>query len=92
MIYTSSELQQIEELAMLYIKPSEMSILLGVPEGEFKADIATPEHPARRAYIKGKLGQKLQVHQQMAELARVGSPLALEQSQKALLDMEDDEL
>ncbi len=92
MIYTDNELQQIENLATLYIKPTEMAVLLGVPEAEFKSDITTPEHPARRAYIKGKLGQKLEVHRQMAELARVGSPLALEQSQKALLDMEDDEL
>lgn len=92
MTYTGNELRQIEELATLYIKPTEIAILLGVPEAVFKSDIATPEHPARRAYVKGKLGQKLEVHKQMAELARVGSPLALEQSQKALLDMEDDEL
>lgn len=92
MIYTDNELQQIENLATLYIKPTEIAVLLGVPEADFKRDIATPEHPARRAYIKGKLGQKLEVHKQMAELARVGSPLALEQSRKALLDMEDDEM
>ena len=69
-----------------------MAIHLGVPELEFKQDIKTPDHPARIAYINGKLSQKIEVQTQMATLARVGSPLALEMSKKALLDMEDDEL
>lgn len=54
-------------------------------------DINTPGTPAYKAYLKGKISQKIEVQKQMAILARVGSPLALEQSQKALLDMEDDE-
>ena len=57
----------------------------------FKADINCDGNPARNAYIRGKLSQKLEVRKQMAMLARVGSPLAIEMSEKALLDMEDDE-
>ncbi len=69
-----------------------MAIRLGVSELKFKQDIKTPEHPARIAYINRKISQKIEIHKNMATLARVGSPLALEMSKKALLDMEDDEL
>ena len=58
---------------------------------DFTYDINCEGHAARAAYIRGKLSQKLEVRKQMAMLARVGSPLAIEMSEKALLDMEDDE-
>jgi hypothetical protein len=91
MKYTTEQLTQIEELAALYIKPSEIAIMLEVDEESFKSDIAFEGHEARIAYIKGKLQQKLKTRKQMAALAAVGSPVALEMSEKALLDMEDDE-
>lgn len=91
MRYSEEQLKQIEELAGLYTRPTEIAIYLGVNEGMFKADINCDGNPARNAYIRGKLSQKLEVRKQMAMLARVGSPLAIEMSEKALLDMEDDE-
>ena len=92
MIYTPEQLEKIEQFAQLYTKPSEIAIYLDIPESVFKADIAAEGHLARRAYIRGKLSQKLEIRKQMAALARVGSPMAIEMSEKALLDMEDDEL
>ena len=91
MTYTKEQLAQIEELAQLYTRPSEIAIYLDLPEEEFKSDINSEGHPARKAYIRGKLAQKLAIRKQMATLARVGSPAAIEMSEKALLDMEDDE-
>ncbi len=91
MKYSPAQLEKIEQFAQLYTKPSEIAIYLDVPEEEFKADIASEGHPARKAYIRGKLSQKLEIRKQIATLARVGSPAAIEMSEKALLDMEDDE-
>lgn len=91
MIYSQEQLQVIEQMASLYITPTEIAVTLDVPELELKADIASVDHPARRAYLKGKLSQKIEIRKQMAMLARVGSPAALEMSERALLDMEDDE-
>ena len=91
MRYTAEQLTIIEQMAALYIKPSEIAITLDLPEEEFKSDIAMTDSPARKAYQKGKLSQKIEVRKQMAMLARVGSPLALEMSERAMLDMEDDE-
>lgn len=91
MTYSPEQLETIEQLAQFYTKPSEIAIYLDVSEEEFKIDIASDGHPARKAYIKGKLTLKLEIRKQMATLARVGSPAAIEMSEKALLDMEDDE-
>lgn len=55
MKYSQEQLTKIEQFAMLYTKPSEIAIFLDVPEEEFKADINSEGHPARKAYIKGKL-------------------------------------
>lgn len=91
MKYSEKQLTDIERLAQLYTRPSEIAIYLDVPEIEFKTDINIDGHPARKAYVRGKLSQKLEIRKQMAMLARVGSPAAIEMSEKALLDMEDDE-
>lgn len=91
MTYTPEQLAKIEELAALYIRPSEIAVMLDLHEEMFKADISMADSPGRRAYLRGKLAQKLEIRRQMALLARVGSPLALEMSERALLDMEDDE-
>ena len=49
------------------------------------------DSPANRAYYSGKNSTKLLLRKQEMELAKVGSPLALENCRAALLDMEDDE-
>lgn len=91
MTYSAEQLTAIEQLAALYIRPSEIAVALDLREEEFKCDIAMAESPARKAYLKGKLSQKIETRKQMAMLARVGSPAALDMSERALLDMEDDE-
>lgn len=91
MKYSTEQLATIEQMAALYITPTEIAITLDLPEEEFKSDIALADSPARRAYLKGKISQKIETRKQMAMLARVGSPAALEMSERALLDMEDDE-
>ena len=91
MKYSPAQLEKIEQFAQLYTEPTEIAIYLDIPVEEFKADIGSEGHPAQKAYVKGKLSQKLEIRKQMATLARVGSPAAIEMSEKALLDMEDDE-
>lgn len=54
-------------------------------------DIHSLNHPANLAYYEGKNKTKLLLREQEMQLAKVGSPLALENCRQALLDMEDDE-
>lgn len=91
MKYTQEQLTAIEQLATICTRPTEIAITLDIPEEKFKTDISIADHPARRAYLKGKLSTKTEIRKQMVVLARVGSPAAVEMLDKAILDMEDDE-
>lgn len=91
MKYSPEQLTAIEQMATICTPPSEIAVLLDLPEEAFKADIAMSGSPARQAYLKGKLSTKIEIRKPMVTLARVGSPAALEMVDRALLDMEDDE-
>lgn len=92
MNYSKDQLEQIEKLAAICTKPSEIAILVDVPEEVLKMDISIQGSPARKAYLKGKLSTKVEIHKQMVMFARVGSPAAVDSLNRAMLDMEDDEL
>ena len=91
MRYTPEQLDQIEKMAAICTRPTEIAIVIGVPEEQFKSDIAITESPARIAYVKGKISTKTEIRKQMVELARLSSPSAVAMLNDAILDMEDDE-
>ena len=77
MTYTEEQLQQIDQFASIYLRPTDIAVILS--------------NPAFTAYRHGKALSKVQLHQQEMTLAKVGSPLALQSARENLLDMEDDE-
>ena len=91
MIYTDKNLEEIEKLSSIYMKISDIAIMLDIPADVLREDIADRTSPASKAYRKGKIASKVMLHKQQMELARIGSPLALDTMSKNLLDMEDDE-
>lgn len=91
MNYSNSELQQIEKFASIYLKISDMAVILEIPADILRADIADRTTEVSKAYRRGKAGSKVKLHSQEMMLAQVGSPLALENAKHNLLDMEDDE-
>lgn len=91
MTYSDSELKQIEQLASLYLPISDIATVLGKNAEVLRRDIKTKDSPAEKAYTKGKVSSKIQLRKQEMLLAKVGSPLALDNVRKALMDMEDDE-
>ncbi len=91
MMYSPNDLEKIEKLASLYMTISEIASLIDVPGEVLRRDIAVKGSEAEKAYHRGKVSTKLELRKQEIMLARVGSPLALENSRRALLDMEDDE-
>lgn len=91
MTYTQEQLDKIEEMASLYMRISDMAVLLGVNNHILRLDIADASSAARDAYLRGKVNAKLLLRRQEMMLAQVGSPLALDNCHRALLDMEDDE-
>lgn len=91
MNYTIEQIENIEKLSSLYMKISDIALIIGVDENLLRQDVENHCSAISLAYRKGKALRKLELRKQEMELARVGSPLALENAQKALIDMEDDE-
>ena len=91
MNYSENELQQIEKFASIYLKISDIAVILDIPAEILRSDIADRTTDVSKAYRRGKAASKVKLHTQEMMLAQVGSPLAIENARLNLLDMEDDE-
>lgn len=91
MTYSPEQLEQIERFASIYLKISDMAVILDIPAERLREDIANKSTDVHKAYTKGKVSAKVKLLHQEMLLAQVGSPLAIENTHKNLLDMEDDE-
>lgn len=89
--YSNEVLEQVEQYASIYLKISDMAVILDVPAELLREDIADRSTEVSRRYHRGKAASKVKLLHQEMQLAYVGSPLALENAQKNLMDMEDDE-
>lgn len=68
-----------------------MAVILDIPADVLRNDIADRTSKVSKAYRRGKAASKVKLHSQEMMLAQVGSPLAIENAHRNLLDMEDDE-
>lgn len=91
MIYSDSVLADVERFASLYMKVSDIAVMLDIPADVLRDDIRDRSTDVSKAYRRGKAASKVRVHEQVMTLSFVGSPLALDNAHKNLLDMEDDE-
>ena len=91
MEYEKEILSQIEKYASIYLKISDIAVLLDIPADILRDDIADRSSDVSKAYRRGKAASKVKLHSQEMMLAQVGSPLAIENAHRNLLDMEDDE-
>lgn len=91
MNYSETELKQIEQFASIYLKISDMAVILGIPAEVLRSDIADHSTAVSEHYRRGKAASKVKLLAQEMQLAQVGSPLAIENTHRNLLDMEDDE-
>lgn len=91
MTYSETDLQQIERFASIYLPISDIAVILDIPADVLRSDIADRGSDVSKAYRRGKAASKVKLHTQEMMLAQVGSPLAIENAHKNLLDMEDDE-
>lgn len=91
MNYSETELIQIEKFASIFLKISVMADMLGIPADVLRDDIGDRTSEVSKVYRRGKAGSMIKIQTQEMILAKVGSPLAIENMHKNLLDMEDDE-
>lgn len=91
MTYTDEQLKEIEYYASIYLPVTDIAVILEMKPEDLRHDIHDQNCPAYFAYRKGKAQSKVQLHAQEMTLAKVGSPLALQNARNNLMDMEDDE-
>ena len=91
MTYSAEQLKQIEQFASIYLKISDMAVILGIPAEILREDIANKSSDVSQHYRRGKATSRVKLLHQEMMLAQVGSPLAIENVHRNLLDMEDDE-
>lgn len=91
MVYTEEQLKQVEQFASIYLKISDMAVILDVSPTLLREDIADRNSEVSKRYHRGKAASRVKLLHQEMQLAYVGSPLALENIRNNLLDMEDDE-
>lgn len=66
----------------------DIAALLDMEEDALRAELAMPGSPMRRAYLKAKARTALEMRRRELELARVGSPLAVQMAGAYLRDMD----
>lgn len=91
MIYNDKQLDSIEKFASIFARISDMADILDIPAHVLREDIADRSSEVSKRYRRGKAASKVKLLQQEMMFAQVGSPLAVENSHRNLLDMEDDE-
>ena len=91
MTFTKEQLEQINKWASIYLPISDMALMLDVPAEMLRDEIRNKHTEVSLAYYRGKAASRVKLHQQEMLLAQVGSPLAIENAHRNLLDMEDDE-
>lgn len=90
MTYTDEQLEQIEKFASIYLKISDIAVILDLPAEKLRWDISQRHTDVSKRYYRGKAASKVKLLHQEMLLAQVGSPLAIENTHKNLLDVEDE--
>lgn len=78
-MYSQQEtIEKIKEFAGLLLTPDQISILLDIDAQQFKTTLRDTTNPITKAYNLGKTEIILEIRKQEIQLARLGSPMAVE--------------
>ena len=86
MEYNSNQLEKVQEYAGLLMTVSDISVLIGVNEDIFREDISNKNTAVSIAFRKGQIETILELRKQEIEMAKLGSPMAVELIQKYIID------
>ena len=91
MKYSEEQLKEVKELASQLMRPDHISLLIGVDQEEFKRNIKHKSSEVYKAYETGKAETILELRKQELQLAKLGSPLAVEMVNQFRIDQEQNE-
>lgn len=86
MEYNDSQLEKVKELAGLLMNVNDISVMIGVNEDNFREDIGNKNTAISIAFRKGQIETALEMRKQEIEMAKLGSPMAIELIQKYIID------
>ncbi len=89
---TDEQLNEIERLAGLFIKPADIALIVGLTAKDLEGMINFPQTDEFKAYYKGKLISMAELRKSVITLAKQGSSPAQSLAAKMLDDMNMDEL
>lgn len=92
MQYTEDQLGEIEKYAEALVTLHDIAILVDVDDQTLREDTFTKGHPAYAAYHRGKLRTVVTLKAAEIELAKKGSPQAIENAVRFLKEMNVDEI
>ena len=84
-------METIKALASVFARISDIAAVLEIQAEELRADIADKSTEVSKVYRSAKISAKIILLNQEMKLAQIGSPLAIENANRNLMDMEDDE-
>lgn len=91
MILNDETINRISELAGKLTPVKYIAALLDLDEDMLRLELASKGSPVRAAYMKAKATTSLALRTQEIELARIGSPLAVQLTASYLEEMTSDE-
>lgn len=91
MVYSKEQLTDIENFAAKFTPISDIAILMGLDTDILKMEIKDPSSLVSEYYRRGKATTAMKLREQEIELAKLGSPLAVQLTSSYLTDMAIDE-
>lgn len=89
---SKDQLSELENLAACFFTPGEIAIVLDVPLTGLEDELLDEDSPAYKAYQRGKLRSKLELHKTILTQAKQGSGPAQSLAMRLLNDLEANEL
>lgn len=91
MDYSQEQIDKLSEMAACFTPIGDIATVLDVDVYQLKTDIRQRQTTASKAYYRAKVETAHRLRQQEIELAKIGSPLAVEHAHSYLLEMDSDE-
>ena len=79
MVYSEEVLMQIEQYASIYLKISDMAVILGVPPEDLRRDIADRTTAVSQRYHRGKAASRVKLLHQELSLIHIFGTVARNQ-------------
>lgn len=91
MIFSKQIVEQVGKLAGIFLPISDIAAIIGVDADELRREINRKSSEVGKEYRRVKAVTKAQLQAKEMQLAKIGSPLGIESTKQALINMELDE-